>query len=75
MSRLETAVEETPNRFRPVYRKLDQSEQELMTALKFKAEELAQLMEQVRPVPTRYTALALVNLEQAVMWSVKELTS
>lgn len=77
MSRYETqeAVEEPTNRFRPVYRKLDPKEQQLMTDIKTKAEELARLMEQARPVPSRYTALAIVNLEQSVMWAIKELTS
>lgn len=77
MSRYETqgVAEETPNRFRPVYRKLDPQEQQLMTEIKMKAEELAQLMERARPIPSRFTALAIVNLEQSVMWAIKELTT
>lgn len=71
----DTEVVTPSNRFRTQYRTLTSQEQVQLTQLKDKAEELAKLVELARPVPTRYTALALTNLEQAVMWAVKEITT
>lgn len=75
MSKSEPQVTVPSNRFRPVYRQLDQQELNKMEQLKTTAEVLAVLIEGLRPVPTRYTSLALTSLEQAVMWAVKELTA
>ena len=75
MTKLDDTRTDLPNRFRTVYRKLSSEEQVQLAGLKVKAEELAQLIERSRPVPTRYTSLALTNLEQAVMWAVKEVTT
>ena len=75
MTTLEKLPTEVPNRFRTLYRRLSSEEQVQLAGLKVKAEELAQLIERSRPVPTRYTSLALTNLEQAVMWAVKEVTT
>lgn len=75
MSKSEQPAAVPSNRFRPTYRQLDHQELHKMEQLKSKAEELAVLIEAVRPIPTRYTSLALTNLEQSVMWAVKELTA
>jgi hypothetical protein len=61
------------SRFRPRYRALTDEEKTLHDAIKGKAEELAELFEQVKP--GRYRALGLTALEEAVMWTVKELTA
>lgn len=77
MRRFETpeVEQEPPRRFRPADRPLTDRERSKMTELRAQAEVLARLIEACRPVPTHYTALAIVNLEQAVMWATKELTS
>lgn len=75
MTKLDDTRMDPPNRFRATYRKLTGEEQVQLASLKVKAEELAQMIERSRPVPTRYTSLALTNLEQAVMWAVKEITT
>jgi hypothetical protein len=62
-----------PSRFRPRYRALTEVEKALHDAIKGKAEELAELFERVKP--GRYRSLGLTALEEAVMWTVKELTS
>lgn len=61
------------SRFRPRYRALTDDEKKLHDALKKKAVELEALFEQVKP--GRYRALGLTALEEAVMWTVKELTA
>jgi hypothetical protein len=61
------------SRFRPKYRALTDDEKALHDAIKAKAAELEQLFEQVKP--GRYRSLGLTALEEAVMWTVKELTS
>jgi hypothetical protein len=61
------------SRFRPRYRALTEDEKALHDAIKGKAEELAALFEQVKP--GRYRSLGLTALEEAVMWTVKELTA
>ena len=61
------------SRFRPRYRALTDDEKALHDALKAKAVELEALFEQVKP--GRYRALGLTALEEAVMWTVKELTA
>ena len=62
-----------PSRFRPRYRRLEPAELALHDAIKSKADELAALFDQVKP--GRYRSLGLTALEEAVMWTVKELTS
>lgn len=62
--------------FRPTYRALTGPEKALHDAIKGKAEELESLFNEVKSgLPGRYRALAMTSLEQAVMWSVKELTA
>lgn len=61
------------SRFRPRYRALTDEEKALHDAIKDKAEELQALFEKVKP--GRYRSLAFTDLESAVMWCVKELTS
>jgi hypothetical protein len=62
-----------PSRFRPTYRALTDEEKALHDDLKTKAAELEVLFDRVKD--GRYKSLAMTNLEQAVMWIVKELTS
>jgi len=66
-------LQERVSRFRPRYRALTDAEKALHDAIKGKATELEALFEQVKP--GRYRALGLTALEEAVMWTVKELTS
>ena len=61
------------SRFRPRYRALTDAEKALHDAIKEKAAELEALFETVKP--GRYRSLAITELEAAVMWVVKELTS
>lgn len=61
------------SRFRPRYRALTDVEKALHDEIKEKASELEVLFEKVKP--GRYRSLALTDLEAAVMWVVKELTS
>jgi len=60
-------------RFRPKYRALTDAEKALHDEIKDKAAELEALFERVKP--GRYRSLGLTALEEAVMWTVKELTS
>jgi hypothetical protein len=62
-----------PSRFRPRYRALTPEEKALHDDIKSRAEELLMLFEQVKP--GRYRSLGITALEEAVMWTVKELTS
>lgn len=64
---------QTVSRFRPVYRPLTDQEKALHDQIKGKAAELEALIEQVKP--GRYRSLGITALEEAVMWTVKELTS
>jgi hypothetical protein len=66
-------VAEPVSRFRPRYRALTDQEKALHDAIKAKAAELEGLFEQVKP--GRYRSLGMTALEEAVMWTVKELTS
>ena len=66
-------VAEAVSRFRPRYRALTDDEKALHDAIKGKAAELEALIECVKP--GRYRSLGLTALEEAVMWTVKELTS
>lgn len=66
-------VAEPVSRFRPRYRALTDEEKALHDAIKAKASELEALFEGVKP--GRYRSLGLTALEEAVMWTVKELTS
>ncbi|PZP48570.1 MAG: hypothetical protein DI601_00340 [Azospirillum brasilense] len=66
-------VDEPVSRFRPRYRALTAEEKSLHDALKSKAAELEALFEQVKP--GRYRSLGFTALEEAVMWTVKELTA
>ena len=61
------------SRFRRRYRALSADEVALHDAIKDRAEELLALFEQVQP--GRYRALGITALEEAVMWTVKELTA
>ena len=70
-------------RFRPRYRALTDEEKALHDEIKAKAEELEALFDRVVPttaevvtgVTRRYHALSITALEEAVMWSIKSLTS
>lgn len=66
-------VAQPVSRFRPIYRALSDDEKALHDEIKAKAEELEALFSRVKG--SRYSALALTALEQAVMWIVKGLTS
>ena len=61
------------SRFRPTYRALTDDEKALHDELKAKAAELETLFERVKP--GRYRSLGFTALEEAVMWTVKELTA
>lgn len=61
------------SRFRPRYRALTDDEKALHDAIKAKAAELEALFEQVKA--GRYRSLGMTALEEAVMWTIKELTS
>jgi hypothetical protein len=71
------------SRFRPRYRALSVDERNLHDAIKTKATELEALFDQVEivrrkeglPSEDRYRALAVTDLERAVMWAVKALTA
>ena len=71
--RQSTEVTLPVSRFRPKYRALTDEEKTLHDDLKSKAVELEALFDRVKP--GRYRALASTDLESAVMWIVKELTS
>lgn len=60
-------------RFRPRYRALTDEEKMLHDEIKTKASELEALFERVKP--GRYRSLGFTALEEAVMWTVKELTA
>ena len=64
---------EVVSRFRPRYRALTDEEKALHDELKTKAAELEVLFDKVKP--GRYRSLGFTALEEAVMWTVKELTS
>lgn len=72
-ARQSASVDAPVSRFRPRYRALTDDERLLHDQIKAKAAELEVLFEQVKP--GRYRALGLTALEEAVMWTVKELTS
>jgi hypothetical protein len=61
------------SRFRPRYRALTDDEKALHDAIKSKAAELEALFEQVKS--GRYSSLAMTDLENSIMWIIKELTS
>jgi len=61
------------SRFRPRYRALSDEEKALHDEIKAKAAELETLFGRVKP--GRYQSLGMTALEEAVMWTVKELTS
>lgn len=61
------------SRFRPKYRALSDEEKALHDEIKAKAVELEQAFEKVKA--GRYRSLGLTALEEAVMWTVKELTA
>ncbi len=64
------------SRFRPTYRALTDAEKALHDEIKTKAVEMEGLFDCVKDgKPGRYKALAMTNLEESVMWAVKELTS
>lgn len=66
------------NVFRKVYRQLNENEKAYLEALKDKAQELYDLIDMGCPmqeVPrSREKSLAFTNLEQAIMWAVKDIT-
>jgi hypothetical protein len=55
------------------YRALTDDEKALHDAIKSKAAELEALFEQVKS--GRYSSLAMTDLENSIMWIIKELTS
>jgi hypothetical protein len=66
------------NVFRKTYRKLNQVELDYLDALKDKAQELYDLIDTGGPThqapQSREKSLAKTNLEQAIMWAVKDVT-
>lgn len=72
-ARQSSNVAEPVSRFRPRYRALTNDEKALHDAIKSKASELEALFDQVKM--GRYRSLGFTALEEAVMWTVKELTS
>ena len=72
-ARQSDSVSTVSSRFRPKYRALTDDEKALHDEIKSKAAELETLFERVKP--GRYRSLGLTALEEAVMWTVKELTS
>lgn len=66
-------VDEPVSRFRPRYRALTDDEKALHDEIKAKAADLEAAFEKVKN--GRYKSLGITALEQAVMWTVKELTS
>lgn len=58
--------------FRPKYRELSEAEKQTIERIKTKALDLAS---EFNPTDTREKSLALTKLEEAVMWSVKGVTS
>jgi len=72
-ARQSSDVAEPVSRFRPRYRALTAEEKLLHDAIKDKAAQLEALFDEVKP--GRYRSLGLTALEEAVMWTVKELTS
>ena len=63
----------TPSRFRQRYRQLSEEEILLHDAIKNKASEMEALYNRVKS--GRYRSLAFTELENSVMWVIKELTS
>lgn len=61
------------SRFRPKYRALNDDEKALHDDIKAKAVELEELFNKVKQ--GRYLSLGITALEEAVMWTVKELTA
>lgn len=61
------------SRFRPVYRNLTPEEKQLHDDIKAQAVVLEELFNKVKD--GRYKSLGYTALEEAVMWTVKELTS
>lgn len=61
------------SRFRPRYRALTPEEVALHDEIKAKAAELEAIFEKVKA--GRYRSLGFTALEEAVMWTVKELTA
>jgi hypothetical protein len=72
-ARQSDSTTEPVSRFRPRYRALTDDEKALHDAIKSKAVELENLFDQVKA--GRYRSLGFTALEEAVMWTVKELTS
>ena len=72
-ARQSNKVDEPVSRFRPRYRALTDDEKALHDEIKSKAADLEASFEKVKN--GRYKSLGITALEQAVMWTVKELTS
>lgn len=66
-------IDHPVSRFRTMYRALTPEEKQLHDDIKNKAAELEFLFNRV--YKGRYQALGMTALEQAVMWTIKELTS
>ena len=66
-------IDHPVSRFRPTYRALTPDEKALHDEIKTKAAELEASFEKVKA--GRYRSLGITALEEAVMWTVKELTS
>ena len=61
------------NVFRPTYRKLNEKEEELMSEIKNQAQALYTRIDQTPA--SREQSIAKTKLEEAVMWSIKGLTT
>lgn len=63
------------SRFRPRYRALSVEKKALHDQIKAKAEDLETLFKLGKGGGSRYHSLAVTDLERAVMWAIKDLTS
>lgn len=72
-SRQSNDVQHKVSRFRPTYRALSEEEKLLHDEIKQNAVTLELSFNKVKD--GRYKSLAMTNLEESVMWIVKELTS
>ena len=64
------------DRFRKIYKELDEPSKNMMLLIKHMASELEEAYNQIEVAkgPSRELSLALTNLEQSVMWAIKSVT-
>ena len=70
-----THMPQKKNIFRPAYRQLEATEQQLLDDIKTKAKELLDLYPQLDGKGAgREISIAMTKLEESVMWAVKGIT-